>query len=147
MDDATTSASVPTALKRWFFVHFVLDVLFAIPLLVAPRFFLSALGWTRVDPVASRLVAAALFGIGIESFLARSAPLSAFPALLNLKIIWSWGAVAGILISIVEGAHGVPWALAGFLFIFAAFNVLWTWWLRRVRTLLLERGEIGEKSS
>ena len=143
MNDTAPLPDVPPALKQWFFVHFVLDVAFAIPLLFAPRFFLSALGWTRVDPVASRLVAAALFGIGIESLLARNAPLSAFPALLNLKIIWSWGAVAGILISIIEGAHGVPWALAGFLFIFAAFNVLWTWWRRRVLALLGEPGGNG----
>ncbi|MCG8477854.1 MAG: hypothetical protein MI724_02075 [Spirochaetales bacterium] len=136
MNDASTSPTVPPALRRWFLVHFLLDVAFAIPLLVAPRSFLLALGWRRVDPVASRLVAAALFGIGIESFLARNAPLSAFPALLNLKIIWSWGAVIGILISIIEGAHGVPWALAGFLFIFAAFNVVWTWWRRHVAVLL-----------
>ena len=141
MNETATSPSVPPALVRWFFVHFILDVAFAIPLFFAPRLFLSALGWTRVDPVASRLVAAALFGIGIESFLARSAPLSAYPALLNLKIIWSWGAVAGILIGIVEGAHGVPWSLSGFLFIFAAFNVLWTWWRRQVAALLYESGD------
>jgi hypothetical protein len=89
-----------------------------------------------VDPVASRLVAAALFGIGIESLLARTAPSSSFPALLDLKLIWSTAALVGLLLSILEGVHGVPWALWGFVAIFAAFNLLWGWWRRRVAQIL-----------
>jgi NADH:ubiquinone oxidoreductase subunit K len=48
---------------------------------------LTLLGFQTVDPVASRLVAAALFGIGIESLLVRRAPLDRFVSMLSLKII------------------------------------------------------------
>ena len=79
--------SLPKTLRWWFVVHFVADVLFAVPLFLAPRAFLGALGWTAVDPVATRLVAAALFGIGIQSLLGRDESPATFRAMLNLKII------------------------------------------------------------
>ena len=41
---------IPQALKNWFFAHFVIDVLFAIPLMAAPVFTLELFGWTPVDP-------------------------------------------------------------------------------------------------
>lgn len=134
--DPRESPKVPISLKRWFFLHFLLDILFALPLLLAPVPFLNLLGWKEVDPVAARLVAAALFGIGIESLLARNAALSSFPALLDLKLIWSTAALVGLLVSILEGVHGVPWTLWGFVVIFGAFNLLWGWWRRRVSQLL-----------
>jgi hypothetical protein len=56
---------VPPSARTWFVIHFVADVLFAVPLFFFPETTLSLLGWTDVDPAATRLVAAALFGIGI----------------------------------------------------------------------------------
>ena len=66
------SREIPRGLKLWFIVHFVADVAFAIPLFVLPRRFLTLLGWTAVDPITTRMVAAALLGIGIESLLSRN---------------------------------------------------------------------------
>ncbi|MFP4377587.1 MAG: hypothetical protein ACLFP4_11140 [Spirochaetales bacterium] len=102
------SPGTPRALSIWFVVHFVADVAIAIPLLAVPVRFLTLLGFQSVDPVAARLVAAALFGIGIESLLMRRAP----------------------------HVHGNPWSIWVFLAIFVAFNVLWAWWFRRVRRML-----------
>jgi hypothetical protein len=113
---------VPSALRRWFVVHFWADILFALPLFVAPRWFLGSLGWTAVDPIATRLVAAALFGIGIQSLLGRGEDPPTFRALLNLKIIWSATATLGIVWSQLEGGPALGWAFAA---IFAGFNVLW----------------------
>lgn len=104
--------------------------------MIAPHWSLTTLAWERVDPVATRLVAAALFGIGIESLLSQRAPLDAFGSLLNLKIIWSSAALLGLAWSIGERAHGAPWSLWGFLAIFAGFNVLWIWWRVRIKRLL-----------
>jgi hypothetical protein len=113
---------VPRSLRRWFVVHFWADVLFAVPLFFAPRLFLGLLGWPAVDPIATRLVAAALFGIGIQSLLGRGEDVATFRALLNLKIIWSASATLGIVWSQLEGGPPLGWAFAA---IFAAFNVLW----------------------
>jgi hypothetical protein len=113
---------VSRSLRRWFVVHFWADILFAVPLFFAPVWFLGLLGWPAVDPIATRLVAAALFGIGIQSLLGRSEDAATFRALLNLKIIWSSAATLGIVWSQLEGGPPLGWAFAA---IFAAFNALW----------------------
>src|SRR2546426_5283160 len=40
---------VPSSLRTWFVIHFLADVLFALPLFLAPRWTLSLLGWPAVD--------------------------------------------------------------------------------------------------
>jgi hypothetical protein len=113
---------VPSSLRAWFVVHFWVDLLFAVPLFLSPRWTLSLFGWPAVDPVATRLVAAALFGIGIESFLGRGAGPGAFRALLNLKIIWSAAATLGLVWSQLEGGPAAGWFFA---IVFAAFGGVW----------------------
>ncbi|MFC1891844.1 hypothetical protein ACFLZT_05570 [Thermodesulfobacteriota bacterium] len=114
---------VPNSLRVWFVVHFAVDIIFAIPLLLVPEFTLSVLGWTTVDPMLSRLVGAALMGIGLESLLGRKATVQVFRAMLNLKIIWSLSAIFGIGLSLIQGGPIMGWI---FLIIFAAFCCLWT---------------------
>lgn len=124
---------VPKALRNWFFVHFLVDVIFAIPLLIAPVFFLNRLGWQVVDPVTARLVAAALFGIGIESLLSYRSDISNYQGMLNLKIIWSLGAITGLTISLAQGDQGRPIILWLLLFVFIVFNILWVFWKIKLR--------------
>lgn len=124
---------VPQALKTWFVIHFLTDMLFAIPLMVAPIWTLGLFGWTSIDPFTARLVSAALFGIGIESFLARDAGLETYRSMLTLKIIWSLAAVAGISISLIQGAQGRPWFAWVILAIFVGFNFLWIYWRIRLK--------------
>ncbi len=126
----TPEATVPAGLAAWFVVHFVVDLLFAVPLLVAPHLFLEALGWTAVDPVAARLVGAALVGIGVQSWLGRREGPAAFRAMLNLKIIWSLTACLGLAVSLAQGAPPATWLL---LAIFAPFSALWMHYRHRLR--------------
>ena len=121
---------VPVWLRRWFVVHFVADWIFALPLFVAPRAFLGLLGWTEVDPVSTRLVAAALFGIGTESLLNRNGTIESFRSMLNLKIIWSATATLGLVWSALDGGPVMTW---GFVASFAAFNGLWSYWRWRLK--------------
>ena len=120
---------VPSSLRTRFVVHFWADVLFAVPLFLAPHWTLSLLGWRAVDPLATRLIAAALFGIGIQSLVGRNEDAATSRALLNLKIIWSAAAPLGLVWSELEGGPALGWAVAA---VFAAFNVLWV----RYRLLL-----------
>lgn len=117
--------SVPRGLRRWFVAHFWADISVAVPLFVAPRALLGWLGWSAVDPLASRLVAAALFGIGIQSWLGRNAELAEFRALLSLKVIWSGAASLGLLWSMLEGGPPAGWL---FLAIFVGFNCVWSFY-------------------
>ena len=124
----STLNEVPKHLRTWFIVHFAADIAFAIPLMFFPVQFLQLFGWTAVDPVSARLVAAALIGIGVESLLGRNAGIASFRTMLRLKSLWSGSAIIGLTISIIEGAAKGAWL---FLAIFLAFFALWfSNWLR-----------------
>ncbi|MCK5164412.1 MAG: hypothetical protein KAQ72_11875 [Desulfobacula sp.] len=129
--------SVPIALKRWFIIHFAVDVLFAVPLFFFPVAFLTLLGWHSIDPFATRIVAAALFGIGIESFLGRNATAQTFKNMLNLKIIWSGATIAGVGLSILQDTY--PTAIAQWLLLgtFSGFHILWILWRIRIGRMLI----------
>lgn len=126
---------VPDSLKKWFIIHFIIDLLFAIPLFFFPVTFLSLLDWQTIDPFATRIVAAALFGIGIESYLGRNALAQTYKNMLNLKIIWSGVTSAGIGLSILQNpspATLVQWLL---LVTFVSFHLLWVFWRIRINRL------------
>ena len=119
-------------LKIFFVLHFIIDISIAIPLFIAPVFFLENLGWQAIDPVAARLVASALFGIGIESYLGRNSSSEAMKNMLNLKIIWSLSAIIGIAISIFENNLGHLISVKIILAVFIVFNLLWIYWRIRL---------------
>lgn len=119
----------PLSLRRWFIIHFVADLLFAFPLLLAPVWTLSLLGWTVIDPLTTRLVGAALVGIGTESFLGRNGSLDSYRGMLRLKVLWSLSANLGIALSIVQGAPTVAWI---FQSIFAFFSALWIFYATKL---------------
>jgi hypothetical protein len=114
--------NVPPGLRTWFIVHFLADVIFAVPLIVAPGPFLGLLGWSCVDPISARLVGAALAGIGVQSWIGRDDGPDAFRAMLNLKVIWSGTATAGIVASQLDGGPAMGWVFAA---VFAAFHAVW----------------------
>lgn len=119
------SNNVPRSLRVWFVIHFALDITLAIPLLLVPELFLPLLGWLVVDPIMSRLVGAALLGIGVESLLGRNANRDVYKAMLNLKILWAAGAVFGIALGMAVGGPPIGWLLFA---IFAAFLGLWSYY-------------------
>src|ERR1700690_3721176 len=110
--------NVPPTLRIWFTVHAVVDLVVAVPLFVAPTGVLRHFGWTCVDPVATRLVAAALFAIGGQSFLGRNAGVEAYRSMLSLKVLWSLPAAIALVASIGDGAPPAAWA---FLCLFIGF--------------------------
>ncbi|MBS4030122.1 MAG: hypothetical protein KGZ63_01680 [Clostridiales bacterium] len=124
----TNALTVPNGLRLWFIIHFVVDITFAIPLFFIPETVLGIVGWPNVDPLATRLVAAALFGIGTESFLGRNGSVERFQGMLNLKIIWSVFAVMAIAITMVTHPLYVNVLTWAGLVIFSFFLLLWSYW-------------------
>ena len=117
--------TVPNGLRTWFVIHFVADVLFAIPLLLFPQALLNFFGWKTYDPIMTRLVGAALMGIGVESLLGRNASAATFRAMLNLKVIWASSALIAIGFGIAEGAASTAWL---FMTIFFVFWCVWVYY-------------------
>ena len=124
------SRDVPKSLRVWFVIHFVIDIIIAIPMLLVPELLMPLMGWSVVDPITSRLVGAALLAIGVESFLGRNASRDVFKAMLNLKILWASGAILGIGLGLVAGGPPIGWI---FLVIFAAFLGLWAYYRVKLR--------------
>lgn len=122
--------SVPKSLKTWFIIHFILDILFAIPLLLFPVWFLQIMGFVTVEPMTARLVGAALIGIGGNSFLMRNKSKGVYLAMLNLKLLWSAFAVIGIFMTMMQGGPTVGWLI---LIVFVAFFFLWSYYKKRIR--------------
>lgn len=133
---------VPVGLRHWFVAHFCVDVLFAVPLFFFPEFFLHLFGWVQIDAALTRVVAAALFGIGIQSLLAREEGADVFRAMLNLKIIWSALAAIGIGYGVLTGT--APLAATMFAFVFAGFCGVW---LKYRLGLRRETSAVGAPSS
>jgi len=121
---------VPASLRKWFIVHFIVDMLVGVPLLLIPEIVMPLLGWNIVDPIASRVVGAALMGIGVESYLGRDANIEVFHAMLNLKVIWSSSAILGIGLGIWKGGPQAGWLFLG---IFVLFWFVWIYYWRKLR--------------
>ncbi|MFA9402559.1 MAG: hypothetical protein ACERKY_05780 [Anaerolineales bacterium] len=126
----SASRDVPKSLRVWFVIHFVLDIIIAIPMLLVPELLLPLLGWSVVDPITSRLVGAALLGIGVESLIGRNASRDVFKAMLNLKILWASGAILGIGLGLMVGGPPIAWI---FLAIFTGFLGLWSYYRVKLR--------------
>jgi hypothetical protein len=118
---------VPKSLRAWFLIHWIVDWAAALPLFAAPTAVLTALGMPAADPLAVRLVAAALFAIGGVSLFQRNADASAYRALLTMKAVWAGSAVVATTLSLKAGAPPVVW---GIVAMFLFFGAVWTYYLR-----------------
>jgi hypothetical protein len=124
-DINSSQTQIPRGLRTWFVIHFVADMLFGIPLLFFPEQIMPWFGWTNIDPIMSRLVGAALLGIGGESLLSRNAAREVFRPFLRLKIFWAVGAILGIALGISAGGPTQAWL---FLLIFSIFLLVWIYY-------------------
>jgi hypothetical protein len=122
---AEKEIQVPDSLRFWFVIHFIADIIAAIPLLLIPEKVLPLFGWQMVDPITTRLVGAALMGIGIESLLGRNASIDAFRAMLNLKIIWASSAVVALGLGTFISGIVAGWII---MIVFIVFLGIWTYY-------------------
>ena len=130
-------------LRKWFLIHFTIDIAAAVPLVLIPETVLSHLGWETIDPIATRLVAAALFAIGIESYRGRNTGIQAYISMLNLKITWSTVAIFGIILSLIQGLESDNFFLWMLGVIFVIFNLVWIYWRSRINKVAHAK-QLGE---
>ena len=108
-----TINSIPKSLRIWFLIHFIVDIIFAIPLIFFPERFLALFGILAVETVTPRLVGAALVGIGGASFFVRNKSKESYDIMLTLKILWSSAAILALLVSSYVGAPKAIWYITG----------------------------------
>ena len=113
---------VPKSLRTWFLIHFIVDLIFGLPLLFFPEATLSLFGLKTLETVTPRLVGAALIGIGGTSYFTKKKDYS---IMLTLKVIWSLSAILGLLLALFYGAPKLVWLL---VLIFAVFSGVWIYY-------------------
>lgn len=116
---------VPKYLRIWFLIHFIIDILFAIPLIFFPELFLNLMGISVIEPFTARLVGAALIGIGGASFFMHKKGIEVFDSMLNLKLLWSFAAIFGIAWSTWETGLLSGWVI---LAVFVIFFAVWLYY-------------------
>lgn len=121
--------NIPTSLRTWFVIHFIVDMIFGLPLLIAPVWLLGIFGIPIAATLTARLVGAGLISIGVMSFFARNENIPVYHALLNMKIVWSITAMIAILIYLYEGGVSIVWLL---FVLFLIFNLVWTYYKVRL---------------
>jgi hypothetical protein len=108
-------------LKWLFLIHTVVAAIFGLALLLAPGQFLGAIGWAPVDPIASRLLGAALLALGWSSFRGwRATDRAEVAILVEMEAVFTVLCSVGLLRHLVRG--GFPfmvWAVFAIFFIFA----------------------------
>ena len=129
MNQTSSEVTVPVGLRIWFVIHFIVDIIFAVPLFIAPQAVFSLLGMPFADPITPRLVASAFFAIGTTSLVMRNAGLESYKTMLTLKIIWSSAALVGLGWSLAQGA--APAARLPLL-IFSVFWCAWVYYYRQL---------------
>ncbi len=121
---------IPKSLRLWFLIHFIIDIILAIPLIFFPRFFLNILHWPNIDIFSARLVGAALVAIGSVSFLRNNKGLETYKTMLLLKVIWSFSALIVIFITMQEDFPIIGWL---FFIIFLIFFVIWVYYIKKLK--------------
>ena len=121
---------VPKSLRIWFLTHFIVDLVFAIPLIFFPKLILSIFDIQTTEFLTARLVGSALLGIGGASLFTYRKTKASFDIMLTLKIIWSVVAIFVIIISILEGISSKTYYILG---IFAIFSAIWIYYKIKLR--------------
>jgi hypothetical protein len=114
------------SLKTWFTIHAVVDLLFGIPLFLIPTQVLTFMGWSVIDPFASRLVGASLIGIAVLSIACNKADNKiAFKTALQFKSAWS---ILGFLASLYGAVTLQLSSAYAIALLFFIFGVAWNWY-------------------
>ena len=102
--------------------HFYVDYAFAIPFFFFPEQLASLLNYEPLDPLAARMSAAALFGIGYSSLMAAKFDLEKMQLKLRWAVIWAGSATIGLFWGALSVNHIWGWI---FGIIFLLFFILW----------------------
>ena len=122
--------TIPKSLQIWFIIHFIVDVIFAIPLIFFPIWILDLFGLPASESVMARLVGAALIGIGGASLFSYKKTKESYDILLTLKLLWSSAAVIGLLLAVYSGAPNTIWLIIA---IFLIFFFIWLYYKNRIK--------------
>ena len=124
-------------LRVTFLIHAVVSFTAGLLLLLVPGRFLDFIAWAPIDPIASRLLGAAMLALAWSSLRGwRASEWAEVALLVELEVVFAVLACVGLLRHLLFGWWPwMPWAI---LVLFALFAVAWT--------VFLVQGRRAEKS-
>jgi hypothetical protein len=127
MTEGSAEKTVSQGLKITFLVHFVVGLFFGLVNLVVPEQWGDLTNWPVTDPVAFRLIGAAILGFATSSFLAyRETDWERVIIIVRAEIVWTALATLVFLVALLfGGAPAIGWfnaiLMAGFCAAFSVF--------------------------
>ena len=113
-----------TGLKATFLVHAVVGVVAGLLLFLIPGRFLGVVGWGPIDPIASRLLGAAMLALAWSSLRGwRASEWAEVAILVELEVVFTVLACVGLLRHLLFGWW--PWVPWFVLALYALFAVAW----------------------
>lgn len=120
----TESRSFNRLLKYTFLIHAVIALIFGFPLLIVPGRFLGIFNWMPIDPLISRLLGAALIGLGWSSIRGYLASYwSEVSIIVEAEMVFCVLAVIGLLRHLLIANY--PWYVWMTFGAFLSFAILW----------------------
>lgn len=117
-------------LKITFLIHAVVSFVFGLLLLLIPGRFLLTISWAPIDPIASRMLGAALLALAWASFRGWQATEK-----LQVAILIELEAVFTVLVCVGLLRHLLVanWPLMVWLLfaVFVVWAIVWVFWLVR----------------
>jgi hypothetical protein len=121
------------ALKTTFLVHAIVTVVIGALMLIIPGRFLQALAWAPIDPIASRILGAALLAIAWSSFRGwRATEWSEVAIVVEMEAAFTVLACVGLLRHLLFARY--PFIVWLIFAVFLAFAVAWIYFLLRNRS-------------
>ena len=88
-------------------LHFIVALVFAVPLLVFAYRFAHWVHWRPFDPTMAKMLGAAMLGLGIGSLLAARDPLK-HRVIVQMEIVYALVASAAVLYRLVRYTDATP---------------------------------------
>ena len=111
-------------LRVTFLVHAVVAAVAGLLLFFIPGRFLQSIGWAPIDPIASRLLGAAMLSLAWSSFRGwRASEWAEVAILVEMEVILTVLACVGLLRHLLVGWW--PWMPWSAFAIYALFAIAW----------------------
>lgn len=118
------------SLRITFILHTIVSSVFGLALLIVPGRFLDLFGWAPIDPLMSRMLGAALLGLGWGSYRGwRANTWDEVEFLLQVEAAFTVLASIGLLRHLLVASW--PWYVWMVFAFYAVFAVSWVYHLVR----------------
>jgi hypothetical protein len=88
-------------------LHFIVAVVFAVPLLLFAYRFAHWVNWHPFDPTMAKMIGAAMAGLGVGSLLAARDPLK-HRVIVQMEIVYTFVASVAVLYRLVRFSDATP---------------------------------------